>query len=177
MRPPPLHTGGHTRPAHASSPGERAANDPAAPRLPVWPQTLAHCEIGRDVRPFALTLHASPVRRAAAHGSRWRASHAAPGPERRFLPPVAGRAVHTRPHRRRGSRPSPLCALPSRSGPRRRLAATGKEFLSPAIDGAFVSSAMHPGIAPLTPGSRLAIEIIQVGKRDAWPEVILDHSD
>src|SRR6266571_5118397 len=53
----------------------------------------------------------------------------------------------------------------------------GKEFLSPAIDGAFVSSAMHPGIAPLTPGSRLAIEIIQVGKRDAWPEVILDHSD
>lgn len=113
-----------------SSLGELDANGPMAPRLPAWPQLVAHGEIGRDVRPFALTRHASPVRRAAAHGPRRRASHAAPGPERRFLPSVAGRAVHTRPHLRCGSHPSRLCALPKLRGPRRRPAARGRGVLA-----------------------------------------------
>src|SRR6266700_991450 len=130
MTPPPLHTGGHTRKAVASSPGELDANGPMAPRLPVWPQLLAPGEIGRDVRPSALTRHASPVRRAAAHGPRRRVSHAAPGPEQRFLPPAGGRAVHTRPHRRRRSRPNRRCALPWRSGASRKPAATGGGVLA-----------------------------------------------
>src|SRR6266571_5887964 len=177
MTPPPLHTGGHTRPAHASSPGELDANGPMAPRLPVWPQLLAPGEIGRDVRPSALTRHACQFDEQLPTG-----------PDGEYPMPLPD-LNNASCHRRLGGQsiqdpivgevavPTDFALFRREAVPGEGLRQGGEGFLLPTIDRTFVSGSMHPCIALLTPGEGLAIEIIQIGKRNAWPEVVLDHSD
>src|SRR5258708_7863274 len=73
--------------------------------------------------------------------------------------------------------PPHFALLGSKAFPGKRLGEGRKRFLLAAFAGPFMGRAMDAAIDALTPGCRLTIEVIDIGERDAWPEILFDKAD
>src|SRR5260221_9439323 len=73
--------------------------------------------------------------------------------------------------------PAHFALFGGKAFPGKRLGQRRKRFLLPALAGAFMGRAMDSAVDALTPGYRLAIEVIDIGERDAWPEILFDKAD